>query len=116
MRLESNKVRIAHMLDACRQALSFAEGRTFPDLQQDLPVQHLLIRNLEIIGEAASRLSTDLRNAHGEIPWGKIIGMRNYLIHAYFDVDIELVWRTVTEAVPELVTQLESISRQLNTQ
>ena len=97
------------MLDAARTALSFAAGRTRDDLSADLMFQFALVRALEIIGEAAARMSEPTRNRHPEIPWTAIVGMRNRLIHGYFDVDLEIVWRTTTNSLPALITILEFI-------
>ena len=67
-----------------------------------------LARCVEIVGEAASRLSTEAQASTPAIPWPAIVGMRNRLIHAYFDVDTEIVWKTVTEELPALATQLRA--------
>jgi len=68
-----------------------------------------LVKCLEIIGEAAGRLSADFRARHAGIPWGEIVGMRNRLIHAYFEIDYEQVWKTLTEDLPPLIEQLHAI-------
>jgi uncharacterized protein with HEPN domain len=65
-----------------------------------------LVRAIEVIGEAASRVSDDARQTAPEVPWRQIAGMRNRLIHGFFDVDVEIVWRTATEDVPTLVSAL----------
>jgi uncharacterized protein with HEPN domain len=106
---EPDNIRLRHMLDAARAALAFAAGRSRADLAADLMLQFALVRALEIVGEAAARLSEPTRAAHPEIPWGAIIGMRNRLVHGYFDVDLEIVWRTTIESLPSLVAALESI-------
>jgi uncharacterized protein with HEPN domain len=69
----------------------------------------LLIRNLEILGEAASRISQEMRQTHPEIPWRDMADMCNRLVHAYFDIDINVVWRTVQEALPSLLEQFWKI-------
>jgi uncharacterized protein with HEPN domain len=97
------------MLDAARAALAFTAGRTLDDLSADLMLQFALVRALEIIGEVAARLSEPTRAAHPEIPWTAIVGMRNRLVHGYFDVDLGIIWRTTTESLPPLVSALESI-------
>lgn len=106
---ESDKIRLRHMLDAARAAHSFAAGRTRADLSADLMLQFALVRALEIVGEAAARTSEPTRAAHPEIPWTAIVGMRNRLAHGYFDVDLEIVWRTATESLPPLIASLESL-------
>ncbi len=68
-----------------------------------------LKRAIEIIGEGASKLSDEFQTAHPEIPWTDIIGMRHRLIHAYFDINLGIVWTTVDARLPALITQLESL-------
>jgi uncharacterized protein with HEPN domain len=97
------------MLDAARAALGFTSGRTQDDLSADLMLQFALVRALEIVGEAAARVSEPTRTGHPEIPWTAIVGMRNRLVHGYFDVDLEIVWRAATKSLPALISTLESI-------
>ena len=108
-KIDGDHSRLCHMLDAAKAALSFVEGRTQSDLAADLLLQFALIRAIEIIGEAAARLSDATRAAHPEIPWNALIGMRNRLVHGYFDVDLEIVWRTTTISLPILRQNLETI-------
>ena len=68
-----------------------------------------LIKEVEIIGEAATRVSQELADANPQIPWAKAAGMRNRLIHAYFDIDFDILWETVVTAVPALATELERL-------
>jgi uncharacterized protein with HEPN domain len=71
-----------------------------------------LVRAIEIIGEAASKVSAPARAAAGDIPWSLIVAMRNRLIHAYFDIDHEVVWKTVTEELPQLLPKLRALLRE----
>jgi uncharacterized protein with HEPN domain len=75
-------------------------------VDHDPPLQHLFLRNLEILGEAASRVSPAFREAHPSIPWRDMIDMRNRLVHAYFDIDLDIVWKTVVDALPLLLEEL----------
>ena len=68
-----------------------------------------LVRAVEIVGEAASRITMETQAATPTIPWAAIIGMRNRLIHAYFDIDRDILWKTVTEEVPALITLLKEL-------
>ena len=104
---ESDVIRLRHMLDAAREALSFVAGRRSEDLGRDRMLVLALVKEIEIIGEAASRISDESRKALPRIPWPKIIAMRNRLIHAYADVDLSIVWDTLTGALPELLRELE---------
>ncbi len=94
------------MLEAAREAISFAEGRSRTDLDDNRMLFHSLVRNMEIIGEAASQVSRELRDARSGLPWADVVGMRNRLIHAYFDVDPDIIWDTVTQDLPLLVVAL----------
>ncbi len=97
------------MLLAARDAVEFAEGLTFPEFEQSRLNQNAVLKAIEIIGEAASCISPETRQAHPEIPWTEIIGMRNRLVHAYFEVNLERVWQTVQQDVPRLITLLEPL-------
>ena len=109
MLLDSDHTRIHHMIEAARQALEYMQSRTRADLDVDPPLQHLLVRDLEIIGEAASRVSRGLRAAHPEIPWRDLSDMRNRLIHAYFDIDLDIIWATAQTVLPALASQLQAL-------
>ena len=104
---ESDVIRLRHMRDAAREALAFIAGRSSEDSSRDRMLVLALIKEIEIIGEAASRISDESRKALPRIPWPKIIAMRNRLIHAYADVDLSIVWDTLTGALPELLRELE---------
>jgi uncharacterized protein with HEPN domain len=104
---ENDTTRLRHMLDAAREALAFAEGRSAGDLSGDRMFFLAIVKEIEIIGEAAGRISEDTRNALPRIPWLKVIGIRNRLIHAYADVDLSILWSTVMNALPELRHELE---------
>lgn len=99
-------VRLRHMLEAAREAMSFTEGRSRHDLDDNRMLFHALVRNMEIIGEAASQVSREFRDARSGLPWADVVGMRNRLIHAYFDVDPDVIWDTVTQDLPLLVAAL----------
>lgn len=102
-------VRLHHMLEASRDALSFVSGKSRRDLDDNKMLRLSLVRCVEIIGEAASKLSVDCQSEFPAIPWQNIINMRNRLIHAYFDINLDTVWSTITEDLPPLITQLEKI-------
>jgi uncharacterized protein with HEPN domain len=97
------------MLDYARKARTIAEGRSRQDLDSDDMLQLALTRAIEVIGEAASRISEPTRELYHAIPWRNIVSMRNRLIHGYDTVDLELLWDTVTHDVPPLIEQLEAI-------
>jgi len=101
--------RIRHMLEAALKAVKFSKGRKRSDLERDEKLTLSLIHLLEILGEAAAKVSPSFRKSHPEIPWNRVSGIRNRLIHGYFDVDLDIVWQTVTARLPDLITQLKKI-------
>jgi uncharacterized protein with HEPN domain len=101
--------RLRHMRDAATEAIKFVCDRTRADLDCNRMLTLALVKDIEIIGEAAGRISTECQTRYPEIPWGQVIGMRNRLTHAYFEVDLDIVWAVVTNDLPTLVTQLEKI-------
>jgi uncharacterized protein with HEPN domain len=102
-------IRLLHMLQAAQTALEFAEDQTRQSLDSNLMLVFALIRAVEIIGEAASKLSAELQTANPQIPWRAIVGMRNRLVHGYFDVDLDEVWSTITRDLPILIAQIEPL-------
>ncbi|MBI4610960.1 MAG: DUF86 domain-containing protein [Candidatus Rokubacteria bacterium] len=99
--------RLRHMRDAAREALEFARGRVRSDLDTDRMLVLALIKDTEIIGEAANQVSEETRAQFPKIPWADIIGMRHRLVHAYFDINLEILWRTVQQDLPPLLAALE---------
>jgi len=106
---EADRIRIRHMLDAAGEAMAFAQGRSADDLRDDRILLLALVKEIEIIGEAATQLSDDFRSSLPDVPWALIRGMRNRLIHAYADVNAGLVWSTINTDLPELVRTLETL-------
>lgn len=96
------------MLDAALEALSFIRGRGKDDLRSNRMLALSLIKEIEIIGEAASRVSPELKQSLQSIPWADIVGMRNRLIHAYFEIDFDILWDTISSALDPLILQLET--------
>lgn len=107
--MRDDSIRLRHMLDAAREAVSFAQAKSRSDLDENRILVLSLVKSIEIVGEAASRVSQEMQARHPHIPWADIVAMRNRLIHAYFDVDLDRVWDTVTDDLPPLITALESI-------
>jgi len=104
-----DRIRLLHMIEAADSAIGFVAGFTVAELEQDRKTLFAVIRCIEIIGEAAARLSETTRAATPEIPWSAIVGMRNRLVHAYFDVDTELVWKTIRIELPALKDRLQAL-------
>ena len=97
------------MLKAARRVIKYVSGLSSEDFEKNELTQDAVVRNLEIIGEAASKISPETRNTHTELAWNEIIGMRNLLIHEYFRVNLTRVWDTITNDIPRLVSFLEEI-------
>ena len=106
---KSDLPRLRHILDAAEEALSFTASRSRRDLDIDRQLALSLVQLLQIIGEAARAVSSDFRTTHPEIPWKKMAGMRDFLIHRYFDVNLTTVWETVTEELPPLIKELKKV-------
>lgn len=101
--------RLRDMLESAEEAIAIALGKTRADFDTDRLLNLALTRLLEIIGEAAARLSPAFRQCHPEIPWADIIGLRNRLIHNYRDVDLDILWRIVEADLPALIEGLKGI-------
>ncbi|WP_036483187.1 DUF86 domain-containing protein [Myxosarcina sp. GI1] len=100
--------RFKHIQQAAKEAISFVEGRSRKDLDKERMLSLALVRLIEIIGEAANNISSQKQEQYSEIPWRRIIGMRNRLIYAYFEVDLEIVWQVVTKDLPTILPQIEA--------
>ena len=89
--------------------------RTEPDeFSGDWVLQDAVMRELEVLGEAAGRVSPDFVRAHREIPWQEITGLRHKLIHDYFEVDLDIVWRTATVDVPEVLPLIRAAAEAID--
>lgn len=108
--MRPDEERLADILDVAeRVAVRVRRGREHFDADED--TQLAVVRLLEILGEAASRLSPDFRAAHPELPWRAVTGLRNRVVHAHFDVDLEIVWQAAEHGVPRFAEQVRSILR-----
>ncbi|MBI5016371.1 MAG: DUF86 domain-containing protein [Deltaproteobacteria bacterium] len=106
---KDDTVFLNHVLAAIRQIRTYLGGLDFQAFFENRLVQDAVVRQLEVIGEASRNLSEELRAAHPDVPWGQIIGMRNRLTHAYFEVDLGVVWDVAEEDLPELKQSVEAI-------
>jgi uncharacterized protein with HEPN domain len=104
--------RLCHLRDAAEQALDFVVGRSRPDLDSDPMLSLALTRLVEIIGEAAKQVSPETRAKFPGVPWSDAARTRDRLIHHYFDIDLDVLWQTVTVDLPQLLTALGSADSQ----
>ena len=106
---KADAIRLRHMLDAAQETLSFVEGKTRKDLETDRVLALALVKSIEIIGEAANQVSPEGQAACHNVPWREIITMRNRLVHAYFDINLDIVWNTVVDELPPLTDVLSQM-------
>jgi uncharacterized protein with HEPN domain len=107
--MKRDRAYLKHILEAISNIEKFVEGLTKEDFLKNVEKQYAVVRGLEIIGEATKNLSRELKAKHREIPWRDIAGMRNKLIHKYFGIDLELVWVTIKNKLPEFKKQVLKI-------
>ena len=107
--MRRDDILLLDMLLAAREAVEFADGLTFETFDRNRMAQLAILKAVEIVGEAASRIGVETRDAHPEIPWAAIVGMRNRLVHEYSNVNLARVWEAVERDIPRLIPQLESL-------
>jgi uncharacterized protein with HEPN domain len=107
--MQRDKAYLLDILEAARLARQYVQDKSYGDFFGDLQCQDAVVRRLEVIGEAARRVSETTRNELPELPWKDIIAMRNFLIHDYDDIDMSIVWETVHEHLPGLISALEKV-------
>ena len=100
---------VADMVGSARLLRAYLEGVAREDFMRNVQLQDSVVRRLEIIGEAAGRVSAAFREQHPTVPWGRMIAMRNRMIHVYDAVDLDIVWETARERIPELLALIEPL-------
>jgi uncharacterized protein with HEPN domain len=100
---------LGDILEALRRAQAYSAGQHYEQFLEDTKTQDAVIRTLEIVGEATKRLSPSPREAHPEIPWKNMAGMRDKLIHDYFGINIDIVWEIVRDELPSLASQVTAV-------
>lgn len=109
MKQADDRGRLQDMLESAEEAAEIARGKAREDMDRDRVLNLALARLLEIIGEAAARLSPEFCRRHPEVPWADIIGLRNRLIHNYRDVDFNILWQIIDADLPALIGNLKRI-------
>ena len=103
----NDKAYRGHIVAASKRIERYLKRKTLAQFRKDEMLQAAVVRELEIIGEASHNLSAAFRKSQPDIPWRKVIGMRNVVIHDYFLLDLPVVWGTATRRVPELLQLLK---------
>lgn len=106
---DKDRIRIQHMLDAAERIVSFTDGISKEQFLKDEKLNLAVIRLFEILGEAANNISDELREEYHDVPWHEIAGIRNRLIHGYFDVDLNIVWQIIRQDIGPLISNLKYI-------
>ena len=109
-----DKERLAHMLAAADRVIRYTSGKNLGDVKSDDMMYYAVVKNIEIIGEAANLLSSGFVDSHPATPWKQVRGMRNYIVHEYFQIDDVVVWGVVTEDIPVLRQQIIDYLDELN--
>ncbi len=107
--MKDDSIYIDHILHSINRILTYTSGKDQNSFKGDQVTQDAVVRQLEIIGEATKRISKEFREEYPDIPWSDMAGMRDVLIHDYIDVDVDIVWKTVSEDVPFLKGLIEKI-------
>ncbi|MDP1854286.1 MAG: DUF86 domain-containing protein [Candidatus Omnitrophota bacterium] len=107
---------IKDILVSTNEINSFIEGMDFNDFAKDKKTINAVVRSIEVIGEAAKNIPVALRHRYPDIPWKKMSGMRNKLIHEYFGVDVEILWKTVKEEIPILAHSIKEVLKGIGKQ
>ncbi len=113
MNVSNDRIRLQHILDATTEIMQFVGDKSQQAFNEDRLLQLATTRLIEIIGEAANHISEDIRENYRQVKWVQIRGMRNRLTHAYFDVDLDLLWHTIKNSIPELQQQIKDILSEL---
>ncbi len=98
--------RLEHILAAINRVSRYMQGKTYEDLLADDMMYYAVVKNIEIMGEAANMLTAEFQAAHPETPWKMVKGMRNYIVHEYFQIDSQVVWDVVSKELATLHQQI----------
>lgn len=106
---KDHKIFIGHIIESIELIEQYADGLTPDKFKENMAMQDAIIRRLEIIGEAVKNIPSAFRTKHSEIPWKQMAGMRDILIHEYFDIDLALTWGVVKRELPAVKEKLQKL-------
>ena len=102
-----DNIRLEHIVQAIERIKRYTNGKRFEDLEEDDMMYYAVVKNIEIIGEASNMLTSEFKNDHPLTPWKMVTGMRNYIVHEYFQVDNTVIWDVIQNDLPELEAQIK---------
>ncbi len=105
---------IKDIIDSINDIKQFVESMEHEEFKDDKKTSNAVVRSLEIIGEAAKKIPTEVKNKHPSIPWRKMAGMRDKLIHEYSGVDLDIVWQTVQKDIPKVEKEMRKVKESIN--
>lgn len=109
--MRDDRLRLLDILGAADSLRNFTDGKSREDLSADPLLLSAVLHQFYVIGEAAAHVSADIKDRHPRVPWKVIYGFRNYIAHEYFSLDVDIVWQTIVQDVPELRSQINQILR-----
>lgn len=109
-----DRERLEHILAAINRVVRYTKDKTYKDLLTDDMMYYAVVKNIEMMGEAANMLTAEFQTAHPETPWKMVKGMRNYIVHEYFQIDNQVVWDVVTNELPTLHQQITQYLSETN--
>jgi len=113
MSQRSSRIFLEDIIQSADKIRRYTKGLEYDDFVRNEMVTDAVLRNIEIIGEAAGNIPDDIRSRYSHIPWRRIVGLRNIVIHAYFNVDLNIIWQIVTVNLPEIRDDIRSVSDDL---
>ena len=113
MSIHSNSIYLRHILEAIADVKNSIKKTSKSQFKENKDVKDATVRRIEVIGEAVKNISKDLKDKHPEVEWRKIAGARDIMIHAYFSVDLDVVWNIVTQSLPILKKQIQPILKEI---
>ena len=108
-----NKERLNHIVKSIDRIMRYTDGKKYDDLLADDMMYYAVVKNIEMIGEAANMLTEEFITLHPDTPWKMIRGMRNYIVHEYFQIDSVVVWDVITNELAKLREQVVSYAKEL---